>query len=132
MFAKGAWGDLAREMMLQERPNERDLLVVMTSGERRPDRKRFHFHAPFYWLGVREAEKHIVSPFDGYVITGGETAMEICYAMKGVNFQIFGESEPGIVRAVLNREPGLASVMMILKAGGFGDEGTLARCVGLE
>jgi len=52
--------------------------------------------------------------------------------------QIFGESEPGIVRAILSRRRDflggrdLPSVPIILKAGGFGDEGTLARCVGLE
>ncbi|MCW3096719.1 MAG: hypothetical protein JWL77_2337 [Chthonomonadaceae bacterium] len=80
------------------------------------------------WAGLPTT----VSPFDGYVVTGGHTAQQICDAFWGTALQIFGESEPGIVRAMLLRDRDLPDIPMILKAGGFGDEGTLARCVGLE
>jgi uncharacterized protein YgbK (DUF1537 family) len=70
------------------------------------------------------------TPFDAYVATGGETAQQLCYALQGTHLRILGESEPGIVRTVLSRANGLPAVQLIVKAGGFGDEATLARCYG--
>jgi len=123
---------LAAVLNTRERPTDEKLLVVMTSEETRPDGHAYSFTAPFYWLEAEEANGSIVVPFDGYVITGGETAGQVFSVMRSTHLQVFGESEPGIVRALLHQQPGLASVPVILKAGGFGDEGTLARCVGLE
>lgn len=117
---------------LRERPVDENLLVVMTSDERCPEGYGYSFEAPFHLMAGREANKSIIAPFDGYVITGGETAWQVFSAIRTTTLQVFGESEPGIVRALLHRLPGLVSVPVILKAGGFGDEGTLARCVGLE
>lgn len=112
-------------------PDEKRLLL-MTPDARRPNRGAYSFEPLFHMLSLREMEQAFAMPFDGYMVTGGETAHEVCAALRGANLQICGESEPGIVRAVLNRSSGLVSVPIILKAGGFGDEGTLARCLGLE
>lgn len=107
-------------------------LVFMTADERGADGWRYSLDMLFYWLAMREEKDPNRSRFDGYVVTGGAMASQLCFQQQGTNLVIFGESEPGIVRAVLHRKPGMADVMVILKAGGFGDEGTLARCLGLE
>ena len=76
-------------------------------------------------------------PLDGMVMTGGKTAIDICQALNGIGLRIQGETQPGVVTGMLHGEAdpitGLSfdGLPLITKAGGFGDEATLARCVGL-
>ena len=71
------------------------------------------------------------------IATGGDTAASLMsyalYGCRGVT--ILGESHPGIVFGRLQGtnfpHKSLNGVPIMLKAGGFGDEETLARCVGL-
>ena len=110
-----------------------DMIYILITPE---DRNTLGRHYPiasvFNMIRSRVGNPERVPEFDGYVVTGGHTAQQICENMNGAELQIFGESEPGIVRAILTRRFDLPSVPIILKAGGFGDEGTLARCIGLE
>ncbi|MCW3052041.1 MAG: inner rane protein [Chthonomonadales bacterium] len=106
--------------------------ILITPEERNPQEKHYPIVNLFKMIRSRAGNPDGVPSFDGYVVTGGHTAQQVCLNMNGVELQIFGESEPGIVRAILSRSLDLPSVPIILKAGGFGDEGTLARCVGLE
>jgi uncharacterized protein YgbK (DUF1537 family) len=75
-------------------------------------------------------------PLDGLMVTGGKTAIDVCQALNGIGLRIQGETQPGVVIATLHGEPdpvnGLSfdGLPLITKAGGFGDETTLARCLG--
>lgn len=77
-------------------------------------------------------------PVDALVICGGNTALELCQAFGGTGLRIAGELQPGIVFSSLIAAPEGAHSLsfdglpLVTKAGGFGDEGTLARCVGLR
>jgi uncharacterized protein YgbK (DUF1537 family) len=76
-------------------------------------------------------------PLNGMVITGGKTAIDVCQALNGFGLRIQGETQPGVVTAMLHGEAdpitGISfdGLPLITKAGGFGDAETLARCVGL-
>lgn len=76
-------------------------------------------------------------PIQRLVATGGYTAMEVCRAMHGLGLTIQGETQPGIVTALLRADSdpidGLSfdGLPVVVKAGGFGDERTLLRCAGL-
>jgi uncharacterized protein YgbK (DUF1537 family) len=77
-------------------------------------------------------------PQFGLIATGGATAMQILSGLGQVNagLRITGEIEPGVVCGALGTAPttlgrNLDGLPLILKAGGFGTEEMLARCVGL-
>lgn len=76
-------------------------------------------------------------PLDGLVVCGGDTARELCRACNGTGLRIDGEWQPGVAIGRLRAEPDPISTLtfnglpIITKAGGFGDDQTLARCVGL-
>jgi uncharacterized protein YgbK (DUF1537 family) len=59
------------------------------------------------------------------VATGGETARSILTAAGVTQLEVLGEAEPGVVQA---RVPG-RDLILLTKAGAFGDPGTLLRCV---
>jgi 4-hydroxythreonine-4-phosphate dehydrogenase len=59
------------------------------------------------------------------VATGGETARSILTAAGVTQLEVLGEVEPGVVQAKL---PG-RDLILLTKAGAFGDPGTLLRCV---
>ncbi|MFF3313924.1 four-carbon acid sugar kinase family protein [Streptomyces sp. NPDC003035] len=63
-------------------------------------------------------------PVDGLVLTGGETAVAVLEALRSEGIDLIDEPEPGVARGILL---GPSRVPVLIKAGGFGDEGTLDR-----
>ncbi|MGW2014153.1 four-carbon acid sugar kinase family protein [Streptomyces sp. NPDC001927] len=61
---------------------------------------------------------------DGLVLTGGETAVAALEALGAAGLDLADEPEPGVARGVLLSPPRLP---VLIKAGGFGDDGTLDR-----
>lgn len=61
---------------------------------------------------------------DGLVLTGGETAVAVLEALGSEGMDLVDEPEPGVARGVLLSPP---RIPVLIKAGGFGDEGTLDR-----
>ncbi|MGW6568194.1 four-carbon acid sugar kinase family protein [Streptomyces sp. NPDC054975] len=61
---------------------------------------------------------------DGLVLTGGETAVAVLEALGAAGVDLADEPEPGVARGVLLSPPHLP---VLVKAGGFGDDGTLDR-----
>ncbi|MEU3605787.1 four-carbon acid sugar kinase family protein [Streptomyces sp. NPDC035033] len=66
-------------------------------------------------------------PFDGLVLTGGETAEAVLRALGAHGIDLHDEPEPGIARGTLAGPEDLPRVPVVIKAGGFGDERTLLR-----
>ncbi len=77
-------------------------------------------------------------PLDGLIVTGGKTAIDVCQALNGIGLRIQGETQPGVVTAVLHGEAdpitgfSFDGLPIITKAGGFGHENTLVQCVGAQ
>lgn len=67
------------------------------------------------------------APFDGLVLTGGETAEAALRALGAHGIDLHDEPEPGIARGTLAGPAGLPPVPVVIKAGGFGDDRTLLR-----
>ncbi|MFF0436408.1 four-carbon acid sugar kinase family protein [Streptomyces sp. NPDC004327] len=63
---------------------------------------------------------------DGLVLTGGETAAAVLGALGATGIELYDEPEPGIARGTLHG-PGVPRLPVLVKAGGFGDDGTLVR-----
>jgi uncharacterized protein YgbK (DUF1537 family) len=96
------------------------VLVVHTPDERRtatPDSLT---------SDLARAVRELVTggPVDGLVLTGGETAVTVLQALRSEGIDLIDEPEPGVARGVLLGPP---RVPVLIKAGGFGDEGTLDR-----
>ncbi|MFJ6523328.1 four-carbon acid sugar kinase family protein [Streptomyces filamentosus] len=66
-------------------------------------------------------------PFDGLVLTGGETAEAVLRALGAHGIDLHDEPEPGIARGTLAGPADVPPVPVVIKAGGFGDERTLLR-----
>ena len=108
-----------------------------------PDAPEAGFAEGFSWLPGSVARRACLwglradCRIDGLIVSGGDTAKELCLACGGTGLRIEGEWQPGVAITSLNAEPdavdniSFAGLPMITKAGGFGDELTLARCVGL-
>ncbi|MEU2548038.1 four-carbon acid sugar kinase family protein [Streptomyces roseolus] len=67
------------------------------------------------------------APFDGLVLTGGETAEAVLRALGAHGIDLHDEPEPGIARGTLTGPAGVPRVPVVVKAGGFGDDRTLLR-----
>ncbi|MGN6742194.1 MAG: nucleotide-binding domain containing protein, partial [Amnibacterium sp.] len=65
----------------------------------------------------------LASDFGALVLTGGETARAVLDALGVGRLDVVRELEPGVV---LSRAPGLP-VLLVTKAGAFGDAGSLVR-----
>ncbi|WP_329115117.1 four-carbon acid sugar kinase family protein [Streptomyces sp. NBC_01353] len=65
-----------------------------------------------------------VGTVDGLVLTGGQTAVAVLEALRSEGIDLIDEPEPGVARGVLLSPP---RIPVLIKAGGFGDEGTLDR-----
>ncbi|MFE5300562.1 four-carbon acid sugar kinase family protein [Streptomyces sp. NPDC056632] len=63
---------------------------------------------------------------DGLVLTGGETAAAVLGALGATGIELYDEPEPGIARGTLHG-PTAPRLPVLVKAGGFGDDGTLVR-----
>lgn len=61
---------------------------------------------------------------DGLVLTGGETAVTALEVLGAAGVDLVDEPEPGVARGVLLGRP---RIPVLIKAGGFGDDGTLER-----
>jgi uncharacterized protein YgbK (DUF1537 family) len=79
-------------------------------------------------LLAEEAVRCWPDPVAGLVLSGGESAAAVLGALGVCAVDLTGELEPGVPlgRLAGGRAPGLP---VVLKAGGFGDRGTLARAV---
>jgi uncharacterized protein YgbK (DUF1537 family) len=66
----------------------------------------------------------------GLVIVGGDTAFAALGALGGISVDVAGEVEPGVPYGVIADGPA-AGVVLVTKAGGFGDERTLVRALDL-
>jgi D-threonate/D-erythronate kinase len=64
---------------------------------------------------------------DGMVVTGGATAKAVAHALQAYNLIVLREVEPGVPLCLLYT--GARVLPMVTKAGGFGDDDTLLRCV---
>lgn len=64
---------------------------------------------------------------DGLVVTGGETARKIVDALPAVSLRVCHEVEPGIPLVLVKTTT--STFPMIAKAGGFGDDQALLRCL---
>ncbi|GAA3263677.1 four-carbon acid sugar kinase family protein [Nonomuraea helvata] len=62
--------------------------------------------------------------FDALVLTGGETARTVLLALGARSIALAGELEPGIPLGLIE---GPQPLPVVIKAGGFGDPGTLVR-----
>lgn len=67
---------------------------------------------------------------DGLVLTGGETAAAVLGVLGATGIELQDEPEPGIARGTLHG-PTAPRLPVLIKAGGFGDPGTLARLCAL-
>ncbi|MFF5971589.1 four-carbon acid sugar kinase family protein [Streptomyces sp. NPDC012769] len=63
---------------------------------------------------------------DGLVLTGGETAAAVLGALGGTGIELYDEPEPGIARGILHGAEA-PRLPVLVKAGGFGDDGALVR-----
>lgn len=63
---------------------------------------------------------------DGLVLTGGDTAREVCDSLQGKYINLLGEIEPGIPMGILE---GDISIGMVIKAGAFGSDYALVNAV---
>lgn len=61
--------------------------------------------------------------FDGYVMTGGDTAVHACRAVRATAIAVEGEIESGIARCVI-AAGSLAGRTLVTKAGAFGNDQT--------
>lgn len=64
---------------------------------------------------------------DGLVVTGGETARRIVDALPALSLRVCREIMPGVPLAEVKTATGTFS--MITKAGGFGEDDALVRCI---
>ncbi|MDF2964407.1 MAG: Hrp-dependent type effector protein, partial [Paenibacillus sp.] len=67
-------------------------------------------------------------PLQGVVLTGGDTAKQVCLHWGASRFELMDEVESGIPRGrLIGGKPGIFAVT---KAGGFGSEQVLIRAIG--
>ncbi|MFF9018286.1 four-carbon acid sugar kinase family protein [Streptomyces sp. NPDC014870] len=99
------------------------VLVVHTPDARRTDARSLTADLALF---VRELVADGL--VDGLVLTGGETAVAALEALGAAGIDLVDEPEPGVARGVLLSPPHLP---VLIKAGGFGDDGTLDRLLRL-
>jgi D-threonate/D-erythronate kinase len=63
-----------------------------------------------------------ISPFDGFVLTGGDTAGRIARRLGATAIQLDREFSPGVAVGTFT---GAICARVLMKAGGFGDDATL-------
>jgi uncharacterized protein YgbK (DUF1537 family) len=79
-------------------------------------------------LGWAAAEIVSRQSVGGLVLTGGETAIQVCQALGASGLRLLAEVEPGVPVSQLVGGPH-AGLLVCTKAGAFGDERTLWRAV---
>ncbi|MFE3297469.1 four-carbon acid sugar kinase family protein, partial [Streptomyces sp. NPDC059201] len=99
--------------------------ILHTPHERRADPA--DPSGPTRVLAASVADLAARAPFDGLVVTGGETAEAVLRALGAHGIDLHDEPEPGIARGILAGPAGVPRVPVVIKAGGFGDDRTLLR-----
>jgi len=79
-------------------------------------------------LAQAAAALHAASPFDGLILTGGETALQLLAALEASGVDLLGEALPGMPLCIA-RGGAAAGASIVTKAGAFGEPDTLARLV---
>lgn len=77
-------------------------------------------------LGQLAAEVIEANQVESLVLTGGDTAINVCRAIGAVGMELIEEIEPGIP---LGKLRGSHSLYVVTKAGAFGSEASLLRAV---
>ncbi|WP_137992905.1 four-carbon acid sugar kinase family protein [Streptomyces vilmorinianum] len=97
---------------------------ALTLAVHTPDARRASPGSLTSDLAVAVRELAATGAVDGLVLTGGETAVAVLEALGATGIDLFDEPEPGVARGVLLSPP---RIPVLIKAGGFGDEGALDR-----
>ncbi|MEI7025563.1 four-carbon acid sugar kinase family protein [Paenibacillus sp. y28] len=66
------------------------------------------------------------APVGGFIITGGDTAKQVCLALGATGIQLAGEVETGVPMGLLVMEEPLP---VVTKAGGFGTDDVLEKAL---
>ena len=110
-------------------------IVLITTPEREQERATLHCLSAQFWHYAAPRSE----PLPGLVVTGGDSIIQILADLAGMacGLRIAGEITPGVVGGSLfacdtRLSRHLEGLPVVLKAGGFGDETTLAACVGLS
>lgn len=77
-------------------------------------------------LALLAAERIARVPPGTVVLTGGDVAAAVCRALRARGLRLRGEVEPGLAVGALLDGPH-AGLVVVTKAGGFGDAGALVR-----
>lgn len=67
-----------------------------------------------------------IHPIRNLILTGGDTAMDVCHNLGFAGMKLVKEIEPGIPLGQFIEEP---SINVVTKAGGFGSESSLVNAV---
>jgi uncharacterized protein YgbK (DUF1537 family) len=126
-----ASADVAREVVRRFNSGSRVVLVTTPGEPLTPYDPSLEL-----WLYKGFIEVSGLLPRFGLVMTGGDTAERILSAIAGCDgLAVLGEVEPGVVVGRLKGSGRFGAAVhglpVVLKAGAFGDDATLARCVGL-
>jgi D-threonate/D-erythronate kinase len=97
--------------------------VVVTSDSRRVAEYARTVHIAEAIARV-VAGLHDTRPFDGFVLTGGDTALSVVRRLGVTGIELEAELSPGVV---LGTFTGGASASVLTKAGGFGGDDELVR-----
>ena len=114
-------------------------IVVLTTPDTPDGKNRQGFADTLAAIALRVCQQQAQAgqPVNALVICGGNTAIELCQMFGSVGLRIGGELQPGIVFSQLiaglegTQNSHFDGLPLVTKAGGFGDEATLARCFGL-
>jgi uncharacterized protein YgbK (DUF1537 family) len=115
-----AWNALGHR--LAEAVAARRDVLVLIAAEDRPDLSRGVEYAGLLarWLAP------VTADIGALVMTGGDTARSLLTGLGATGIVLCDEVEPGVP---LGRTTGAARLPVISKAGAFGDEETLIRCL---
>lgn len=115
-----AWRDLGRRLA-ETIAARRDALVLI-AAEDRPDLT----HGPECAALLARWLAPVLTEVGGLVLTGGDTARSVLAGLGARGIVLVDEVEPGVP---LGLTTGATRVPMVSKAGAFGDDDTLTRCL---
>lgn len=118
--------------LIQQRLDLGERLVLLQTSEELMPRRAGLIEAGMCYVGTMR----LTNPELCLIITGGDTASSILSNLAGCpGMKIVGEHSPGVIAGELygieSFKQYLHGMPLIVKAGGFGTEETLAHCVGL-
>lgn len=81
--------------------------------------------------GIGIITRHLVNePIEGLFLTGGDTAVNVCYALGATSMEVLCEVSTGIPFAQVSAGP-YKGLKVVTKAGAFGDEQAINRSVAM-